>query len=126
MTKTEHLERIKQKCLANLALAKKRTPGMWQENPSEVTNLHFVKCSAGNIGQRMWKTDADFIAACAGAAEAGWRSTIAAIEMCAKLRGDGESGGIVARSKIITVGFIETAIIAAWPEELLATGRATV
>jgi hypothetical protein len=36
MTQTEHLERIKSRCLANLTLAEKRTPGEWTAWTNEV------------------------------------------------------------------------------------------
>ena len=65
MTTTEKLQKIKAECERLLALAEKRTPGKWF--PTGRT-----ACYNAN--------DAEFIAACAGLAEAGWKATIAAID----------------------------------------------
>jgi hypothetical protein len=77
MTTNEHLERIKQKCRANLALAEKRTPGEWclSRNGSATYAGTDQVCYCGN-----YPADAAYIAACAGDAEAGWNATIVAIE----------------------------------------------
>ena len=94
MKTQEHLDKIVAKCRTNLALAKKRTPGEWG-----VLNSLWTARS---------EDDADYIAACAGAAEAGWRATIATIEGLREMAiGDQYSTNMTA------------AIIGAWPEELL-------
>lgn len=86
MTDNEKLDLILAKCRANLALAEKRSTGesgKWFSSEYlddgrfgviTDTNDIIVKLGAG-------KHNSDFIAACAGSAEAGWRSTIAAIDL---------------------------------------------
>lgn len=97
MNTLDHLNLIKLFCLRNLEIAAKRTPGEWQSEMDEdslcgdqlVTAM--CKRADGSWYQMVWKDignsdetqavlDADFIATCAGAAEAGWKATIAAIE----------------------------------------------
>jgi len=56
--------------------------------------------------------DAAFIAACAGSAEAGWSSTLAAIEAIKN------AASIYGRLSCAE-NELQNAIIAAWPEELL-------
>ena len=114
MDKQEHLNRIKAKCLTNLALAEKRTHGKWNTEsdwPRVMSKSgHQVAMCCPSLAAR-FKGDATpdsaYIAACAGPAEAGWRSTIAAIEAAESL---GNTAWGVALS---------AAILAAWPEELL-------
>ena len=93
MTTTEHLQKIKAKCLALLAIAEKRTQGKWG-----VMNCLWIAKD---------EQDAEFIAACAGPAEAGWKATVAAIDFL--LRTSSESNF---QAQAIS-------IIAAWPSELL-------
>jgi len=87
MTQTEHLEKIKSRCFANLALAAKRTPGKWREmedmNGKQYTGKFVEQAEDVNyviaeiIGHQTGEQhDAAYIAACAGAAEAGWKATI--------------------------------------------------
>jgi hypothetical protein len=115
MTTTEHLQRIKTKCEELLAIAEKRTPGEWDAKPIDQRQTEFGLSANGK--ELVWtypqepywisKPNATFIASCAGPAEAGWRSTIAAIE---------------ALPAITYSEFryrAEADIIAAWPEELL-------
>ena len=128
MTPTEHLERIKQKCLANLAIAEKRTPGEWTAtiaepnfsgHPPADASVHAHGDMRGQVCGQSWNHDAVYIAACAGAAEAGWRSTIAAIEGLRKIAWVEASGNRdhswTGEQAFVTLN----AIIAAWPEELL-------
>jgi len=120
MEKQEHLNRIKAKCLANLALADKRTQGKWLNSKHTIGSVerHFIglnpvttiasintNCLAYSNGSH----DASFIATCAGPAEAGWRSTIAAIDALLEYE----------REELIIGDAVVNAIIAAWPEELL-------
>jgi len=125
MTTTEHLEKIKSKCRANLALAAKRTPGKWREMEDMNGKQYTGKCVeqaedvnyviAEIIGHQTGEQhDAAFIAACAGDAEAGWKATIAAIEVfTAMVEIEGESAaGIVASGALST-------ILDAWPEDSL-------
>ena len=101
MNTQEHLNRIKAKCQELLAIAEKRTQGQWSQDHLYVDtddNNNLIK-AAGNIN------NAAFIASCAGAAEAGWRATIAAIDVIELLEAHN--------------GPLATTIIAAWPQELL-------
>jgi hypothetical protein len=95
MSTKEHLKKIKAKCEQLLVLSEKRTAGKWR-----VESLYPVDQSAacisaglnsygdgpeahpiGRIAQgELNEPDAAFITACAGPAEAGWRTTIAAID----------------------------------------------
>ena len=87
---TEKLQKIKSECERLLALAEKRTPGDWIR-PSRFST-HLVCAKSKNPGSLVCdfpdstpdlsqhSGDADFVSACAGPAEAGWRSTIAVIE----------------------------------------------
>jgi len=84
MTTKQKLLKIKEKCEELLELASTRTPGKWvldEEPDSECT----VTLSVGDTCYSMeffLHNDVWFISACAGAAEAGWKSTIAAINEC--------------------------------------------
>jgi len=122
MTQEEHLNRIVAKCRELLAGAEKRTPGKWTFGVRYVfapaTCDEVAKCPFTEQGKRdSWMTDAAFIASCAGPAEAGWRATIAAIDMLQKdyesLNDAGNKDGM----RVIQWRMDE--IIAAWPEELL-------
>jgi hypothetical protein len=118
MTQKEHLKKIKAKCQKLLEIAEKRTAGAWNTQ----TLSYRVQTNEGGIGKYVAEmmtdtsherdSDATFIASCAGAAEAGWRATIAAIDQI-----------LIARQDTICWDFfmkplMETTI-AAWPEEIL-------
>lgn len=114
MDKQEHLNKIKAKCLANLALAEQRTQEKWYNDVEEPWKIwdktgHMVANLSPkqnySYGMTSSCENAAFIAACAGPAEAGWRSTIAAIDDLV-----GDKG---------TSYKLEDAILAAWPEALL-------
>ena len=111
MTTTEKLNTIAAKCRALLALAEKRTPGEWMRAGELATHItsRFSR-NRGNLICDLPDTSPDcdqyapnaaFIAACAGAAEAGWRSTLLAIAALADMC-DGDEDVISAN------------IIAAW------------
>jgi len=118
MTPDEHDQRIIAKCRSLLALAAKRTPGRWwNEKGHPAVFAMTPKCRPNGegllqvnyYGRYVGKdayADAAYIAACAGPAEAGWLSTIAAIELCHQLPSP-DSSLILAR------------IRAAWPKEIL-------
>jgi hypothetical protein len=110
MNTQKHLQRIKAKCQKLLAIAEKRTAGEWRVFPSyrvnELSGLCVAEMESMTSDER--DRNADFIASCAGAAEAGWRATIAAIEILPAL-------------DRIESGRLADEIIAAWPEELLLT-----
>jgi len=120
MTTTEHLQKIKAECERLLAIAKKRTKGEWSMfNKSRTLTIdignephgrlpsiiNWPGFDSNNLPYNKNVANAAFIVACAGTAEAGWRSTIAAIEV------------------VITSGFLASPlvkeILAAWPTELL-------
>jgi hypothetical protein len=112
MNTQEHLNQIKAKCQELLAIAEKRTAGEWEADGIFVDCLDIDECvaSATTVDE-----DATFIASCAGAAEAGWKATIAAIDELTALNDesclyDGHEGQHTHRLR---------KIIAAWPQELL-------
>lgn len=101
MTTDEHLDAIVARCTELLAIAEKRTRGEWTND-----EWNMIRAEGYWIGQLRLRPDNDFIAACAGTAEAGWRATIAAIRL--------------ANSLHITQNHQALAeILAAWPPETL-------
>jgi hypothetical protein len=138
MNTQEHLNRIKAKCQELLAIAEKRTAGEWRilDADDECPGIEAGKTSIviwggedDEAGVRTGVKDAAFIASCAGAAEAGWKSTIATIDALQDLANqcdyfsDG-SPDASPRDKFANEleGMIDYAInqiIAAWPQELL-------
>jgi hypothetical protein len=127
MTTEEYLNRIKTKCQELLANAEKRTPGTWD---SQVYDVGAAEKEAriflpSSDPSRLWQRttlatterynthDAIFIASCAGAAEAGWLATVAAIDLLeyAADIGTGHYTPLATEAA--------QKIIAAWPEELL-------
>ncbi len=113
--KTEHLKQIKAECERLLALSEKRTQGEWALTAPEPEDLQVHVChSRGemvavgvNTSTANSEANAAYIAACAGRAEAGWRSTIAAIN------------GIEEMEYSHLYEYILDNILAAWPLELL-------
>lgn len=90
MSREEKLEAIAQRCRELLAISEKRTPGAWYvdyaqgvmaPNGSPISYIHLAAASTKPV------PDAQFIASCAGAAEAGWRATLAAIEGLSRMPG---------------------------------------
>lgn len=93
-TDLERLQSIRARCVELLKLASKRTPGKWElglsgnqsagHGMSEMTQsiridgYERIECCA--LMGETYKVNAAFICACAGSAEASWRSTIAAID----------------------------------------------
>ena len=95
MTNTEKLNAIADKCRANLSLAEKRTPGEWMRAGELATHItsRFSR-NRGNLICDLPDTSPDcdqyapnaaYIAACSGAAEAGWRTTLLAIAALADM-----------------------------------------
>lgn len=105
MDKIEHLKRIRAKCVELLEIAEKRTPGQWQFDDRCITDNKGIiaRTSTGNAHEDA--PNAAFIASCAGAAEAGWKATAAAVDDIIR-RGHEQSQ-------------LASQYIAAWPEELL-------
>jgi hypothetical protein len=113
MTDSEHLQLIKSECERLLAIADKRTPGEWYARPRSGPGAITAEVCYGSIDECITDgtyeiDDSDYIAACAGRAEAGWRATIAAIDAFEYV-GNIESYG---------QPILET-FLAAWPIELL-------
>jgi hypothetical protein len=123
MTTTEHLQLIKAECERLLAIAEKRTQGEWTMGFTGngfpcVVNRDSVSITVSDLactgfGQR--EADANYIAACARRAEAGWDATIAAIDKLLIIRDAyfRETCGYQASNDAIND------ILAAWPIELL-------
>jgi hypothetical protein len=125
MTTTEHLEKIKAKCVELLALAEKRTPGKWKlgHMPRDIYGTDGLPVASTAYphttqprDQRIGMADAAYIAACAGAAEAGWRAIaeesdgLISILTLREVSGESVQGYAFRRAK---------QLIAAWREELL-------
>ncbi len=108
MNITEKLQKIKTKCQRLLALAKKRTPGkwLWDGDASNTSNAFRESAApwlvAGDISGPAvisgdvicMKPNDEFIAACAGPSEAGWRATIAAIDAIFLMLPQNENGWV--------------------------------
>lgn len=120
MTQTEHLKLIRDRCVELLEIAEKRTAGVWRTFPSyrvnELSGLCVAEMESMTSNER--DCNAAFIASCAGAAEAGWLATIAAVDAFFKLDGvtygwDGDCGAACIADALAD------SIISAWPIELL-------
>lgn len=126
MTTKEHLDKIVAKIDQLLELAEKRTQGAWESSGVFVDHINQYNCIATSNTD---EEDADFIAACAGPAEAGWRATKAAIEgwlgLFVYMNGfaDGAPDASAHDKLCNEIASIAKTniqqIIAAWPEELL-------
>jgi hypothetical protein len=120
MTTEEHLIKIKAKCEQLLELSARRAPGKWKLS-KRLKGIFICLANAYKVGEpsdvcRIWNCsrsegNADFIAACAGPAEAGWKATIKTIDFALMETADDMPYNTFDR--------ILGAIIAAWPEELL-------
>jgi hypothetical protein len=106
MTTTEHLQRIRAKCVELLEIAESRTSDKWETCSEGVA-------SGGYLHTACDPNDARFIASCAGHAEAGWRATIAAIDALAFIQSTAEPLLEDYCAKQLD------AILTAWPEDLL-------
>jgi hypothetical protein len=112
MNTQEHLQKIKAKCQELLAIAEKRTAGRW----AAATESVWAKDEGyEKVCDMLSEGDPDFIASCAGAAEAGWRATIAAIDGII----DPESTETTHSWSIQYNAATVACICEAWPEELL-------
>lgn len=87
MNRVEKLRAIIAHCEGRLEMAKKRTPGEWRKqvpacdhDDPEHTAIRGGGCLVSVCVEK--PADAAFIAACAGDAERGWRSTIEACYIC--------------------------------------------
>ena len=128
MTTTEHLQKIRAKCVELLAIAEKRTAGRWQVSghPSESRRGDAIIAETGETvceGLRWnerWGHNGPFIASCAGPAEAGWMTTIADVDdiLPQIQETDAADGAIESGHKWLLHKRAER-LKAAWPEELL-------
>ena len=112
MNDTERLQAIRAKCAQLLEIASKRTPGEWEAEGTTVW-WHDPERESSSICDTVSRadfSDAAFIAACAGPAEAGWRATIAAIDFAESMPGH------------IWRESLEALILAAWKDINLEGG----
>jgi hypothetical protein len=110
MTQQEHLLLIRAKCVELLELAKRRTPGRWEEGNGAVWH----DCdneSQNEVCEFVTKPNAAFIASAAGPFEAALASTVAAI--------DGHLFSGACSEWCAEPPEYVTQIIASWPLELL-------
>ena len=125
MTQTEHLQLIRARCVELLEITEKRTAGRWTTGKGSKTIRELDKTGpygfiarthlAGEFCPRQdldKEANATFIASCAGAAEAGWRATIAAVDaIFAGYGGD--------CSAMFYADMLADSVTSAWPIELL-------
>lgn len=120
MNTQEKLKRIKARCQELLAIAEKRTPGKWSyavENLGSEIAYYVTHGPVLNVCLDTDKADAQYIASCAGPAEAGWRATIAAIDFYLE-----EPSLPDVYSQPCLDKYLEELaenIITAWPDEIL-------
>jgi hypothetical protein len=131
MTTTEHLQLIKTECERLLALSEKRTQGEWNVYDHKAYHTSYILRGGEKQNQLAQffnyqdkgfdissENNAAYIAACAGRAEAGWRSTIAAIDLIldyARMIQPLEYGEAINYS----MRQIRAEILDAWPIKLL-------
>lgn len=127
MTTTDHLQRIRTKCMELLEIASKRTPGKWVHRQGEycshwisradnLSNIAEIPTASSYTASEI-SENAGFIASCADSAEAGWKATITAIDWILSSHAipDVYSQDCVDAD----VEELSASILAAWPEELL-------
>ena len=87
MNTTEKLQAIRAYCVNALDIASKRTPGEWTHevkstDPNRtLVNLRHKNGVIATFATRAGHLNLEFAASCAGPAEAGWKATIAAIDL---------------------------------------------
>jgi len=113
----EHLKKIELFLDQLLSIAEKRTKGVWERS-----SKCYVQCGSEVVAD-IWETtngeilaNTEFIVACAGNAEAGWRSTKAAIYQGMWLLELAESGRISLQDQGATYNMLSD-ILAEWPLE---------
>lgn len=121
MTNIEKLIAIRAKCVELLEIASKRTPGVWIRSSKFAT--HIICKASKNHGNLVCDCadstpdlsqhgpDANFIASCAGAAEAACQTTIVAIDSYLFQKRNNQGGALSdynAREKEVN------AILTAW------------
>lgn len=86
MNTEQKLTKIRAKCVELLAIAENRTHGIWGKRDkfgsvySGFQNRDLICVCSFTSTFDEEKRNADFIASCAGPAEAGWKATICAID----------------------------------------------
>jgi hypothetical protein len=83
-TQLDHLRAIDAHLDTLLALSAKRSPGEWIHSHNVIQSEEFaeylISCNSHHTTEIQDEANAAFIAACAGRAEAGWRSTHAIVK----------------------------------------------
>lgn len=123
MTIPEQLAAIRAKCEALLRIASDRTHGNWNigEFDNDIYSPEAFICETGSEFSSSVQdvANAEYIAACAGAAEAGWRTTIAAIDTIENIKSLAAGAKHPAIQTIHDLADMQqTEIIAAWQEEI--------
>lgn len=126
MTQTEHLHLIRARCMELLEIAEKRTAGAWIVVPFGNYDEYklepeiFTGEPVASTG--MTPEDATFVASCAGAAEAGWRATVAMIDCTILILAclDGCENHPLQARELETAKHFAFELISAWPIELLS------
>jgi hypothetical protein len=120
---TDHLSLIESHLKKLLAIAEKRTQGKWSHRKTGYAihgfdNGFICKTEYGDgDAAKHRQENAAFIAACAGNAEAGWKSTLAVIETAKEMKSwDGSIHQMYIRPDAEE---IINAVLAAYPIELL-------
>ena len=110
-TQLEHLRLIDAHLAALLELAAKRTPGEWEAKSGGelLRNINAEIQVICTVAMRRGAGNLPFITACAGNAEAGWRSTKEIIKEALFLQSDAPQE----MSSILKI------ILTAWPVEKL-------
>jgi len=92
MTTIEKLQAIRARFVELLAIAEKRTPGEWEAADNvvcgkSIDGYYLATCDGPKTKMPEDPRNATFIAACAGAAEAGWQITIETIDWLLEIDG---------------------------------------
>jgi len=119
----EKLQKIKAKCQELLELGKERTQGAWWDIETRDREQIIRTGNPTHTGTdicEVYSHDAEFIASCVGPAEAGWRSTIAAIEGWTVILNNAENEARGFKEDLRGLARANLFVIAAaWPDELL-------
>ena len=125
ISKQEHLQLIRAKCVELLELAKRRTPGRWHaanrcKTPIQCGEKHIAMVNyykSGNPETNVFgdehEANAAFIASAAGPFEAALVSTVVAIDACTADEPMYQETYFLANAQLVK------RIIDAWPLELL-------
>ncbi len=106
MTQEEHLDAIERHLTKLLEIAKKRTPGAWANVEDCVRRDHsqaalvVVFGRPAGLSRVQDEQDAAFIAACAGNAEAGWRTALSQIQFLRKISAVNEAASLISETAL--------------------------